>query len=75
MSTQTPNSNSPDLPAGGLERLFTIKQVVAASSLSRATIYNEIKAKRLRITKVGRATRISESAWRNYLTTVATGSA
>jgi excisionase family DNA binding protein len=51
----------------GLERLYTIDQVAKLGGPRRAKLYSDIKQGRLKTMKFGRSTRISESAWRNYL--------
>lgn len=57
--------NSTDTP-----RLLTIPQGCERSKMGRSFLYNEIKEGRLRIVKVGRASRLVESefnAWLNDL--------
>jgi hypothetical protein len=51
----------------GLERLFTIDQIVQLGGPCRAKLYADIKLKRLRAIKFGRSTRITESDWSAYL--------
>jgi hypothetical protein len=51
----------------GLERLFTIDQIVRLGGPCRARLYEDIKLKRLRAIKFGRSTRITESDWTAYL--------
>jgi hypothetical protein len=55
-----------DSPAG-LERLFTIDQIVRAGGPCRAKLYKDIKEGRLKAKKFGRSTRITESAYRAYI--------
>jgi hypothetical protein len=55
-----------DLPPG-LERLYTIDQIVQAGGPCRAKLYIDIKAGRLKAIKFGRSTRITESAYRAYV--------
>jgi hypothetical protein len=55
-----------DIPAG-LERLFTIDQIVRAGGPCRAKLYSDIKKGRLKAKKFGRSTRITGSAWRAYI--------
>lgn len=45
-----------------MDRFITIKQFCERYNLSRSTVYREINAGRLPVTKIGRATRILESA-------------
>jgi hypothetical protein len=54
-------------PPAGLERLYTIDQVVRAGGPCRAKLYTDIKAGRLKAIKFGRSTRITESAYRAYV--------
>ena len=51
----------------GLERLFTIEQIVQLGARSRASLYLDIKAGRLKARKFGRSTRIAESDYRAYV--------
>jgi excisionase family DNA binding protein len=51
----------------GLERLFTIDQIAQLGGPCRAKLYDDIKLGRLRAIKFGRSTRISESAYRQYI--------
>jgi hypothetical protein len=55
-----------DLPRG-LERLYTIDQIVRAGGPCRAKLYMDIKAGRLKAIKFGRSTRITESSYRAYI--------
>jgi hypothetical protein len=55
-----------DAPAG-LERAFTIAEIVSTGVACRAKLYADIKAGRLKAKKFGRSTRILESAYREYL--------
>jgi len=57
------NSDTPT----GLERLFTIDQIVRAGGPCRAKLYVDIKEGRLKAKKFGRSTRITESAYRAYV--------
>jgi excisionase family DNA binding protein len=54
-------------PAFGLERLFTVDQIAQLGARCRASLYEDIKAGRLKAIKFGRSTRISESAYRQYI--------
>jgi hypothetical protein len=65
--TNQPQRNAGDQQPGGLERLYRIDEITKIGSLSRAKLYDDIKLGRLKILKFGRSTRVSESAWRNYL--------
>jgi predicted DNA-binding transcriptional regulator AlpA len=51
----------------GLERLFTVAQISQLGGPCRAKLYDDIKLGRLRAIKFGRSTRISESAYREYI--------
>lgn len=51
----------------GLERLFTIDQIVRLGGPCRAKLYDDIKAGRLKAKKFGRSTRITEGAYRAYV--------
>jgi hypothetical protein len=62
MKRETPQS-----APTGLERLYTIDQIAQMGGPRRAKLYGDIKLGRLKTMKFGRSTRISESAWRNYL--------
>jgi excisionase family DNA binding protein len=42
-------------------RLFRVNEAVVYAAVSRATLYNEIKAGRLSILKLGKSTRIEVS--------------
>ncbi|MGO9047994.1 MAG: helix-turn-helix transcriptional regulator [Xanthobacteraceae bacterium] len=62
--------NKADKPAAvpvGLERLFTVEQIAQLGSRSRASLYLDIKAGRLKARKFGRSTRIAESDYRAYV--------
>ena len=59
--------NQPEANPVGLERLFTIDQIAQMGGPRRAKLYSDIKQGRLKTMKFGRSTRVSESAWRNYL--------
>jgi hypothetical protein len=68
MTQQRPTSpNQQGSNPIGLERLFTIDQIAQMGGPRRAKLYSDIKRGRLKTMKFGRSTRISESAWRNYL--------
>jgi excisionase family DNA binding protein len=54
-------------PPVGLERLFTVDQIAQLGGPCRAKLYDDIKLGRLRAIKFGRSTRITESAYREYL--------
>jgi predicted DNA-binding transcriptional regulator AlpA len=63
-------SKAIDKPAAvprGLERLFTVEQIVQLAARSRASLYLDIKAGRLKARKFGRSTRIAESDYRAYV--------
>lgn len=45
-----------------MDKLITIKQFAEQNEVGRSTVYRENKAGRLPFVKVGRATRIRESA-------------
>lgn len=51
----------------GLERAFTVEQIARTGVACRAKLYLDIKAGRLKAKKFGRSTRITESAYREYL--------
>jgi len=53
----------------GLERLFTVEQIAQLGARCRASLYQDIKSGRLKAVKFGRSTRISESAYREYIGT------
>lgn len=55
-----------DVPEG-LERAFTVEQIARTGVACRAKLYLDIKAGRLKAKKFGRSTRITESAYREYL--------
>lgn len=66
--TVTPNEvNKPAAVPAGLERLFTVEQIVQLGARSRASLYLDIKAGRLKARKFGRSTRIAESDYRAYV--------
>lgn len=44
---------------GNLKRLMTLADFSAEYSLSRSAVYREVSAGRLKLTKVGRASRIA----------------
>jgi excisionase family DNA binding protein len=68
MTGQTQSSsNQEESNPVGLERLFTIDQIAQMGGPRRAKLYSDIKQGRLKTMKFGRSTRISESAWKNYL--------
>lgn len=53
-----------------MERFITIKQFCEINNCSRSTVYREIKAGRLKVRKLGRASRISDcdaTAWQGQL--------
>jgi hypothetical protein len=50
-----------------LEPLYTIPEISKASKRSRASIYRDIAAKRLEITKVNGATRVTAPQYRRYI--------
>jgi excisionase family DNA binding protein len=54
-------------PPFGLERLFTVDQIAQLGARCRASLYDDINAGRLKAVKFGRSTRISESAYREYI--------
>lgn len=58
-------------PQGAImDRFITIRQFCERNNISRSTVYREIKAGRLAVAKIGRATRIKEStaaAWQQAL--------
>lgn len=59
-----------------MKRFITIKQFCEINNCSRSTVYREVKAGRLSLHKMGRASRIAESdgiAWQDQL--VASGRA
>jgi excisionase family DNA binding protein len=58
--------NSPSPPTG-LDRLFTIDQIAQTGVACRAKLYKDIRAGRLKAKKFGRSTRITESAFNEYL--------
>ena len=68
--TEQTHSTSPaqrrETPVG-LERLYTIDQIAQMGGPRRAKLYRDIKQGRLKTMKFGRSTRVSESAWRDYL--------
>jgi excisionase family DNA binding protein len=68
--TQPSPEQQGSIPAG-LERLFTIDQIAQMGGPRRAKLYSDIKQGRLKTMKFGRSTRISESAWRDYLKSAA----
>ena len=49
---------------------FTIREAVSVSSFGRSTLYEEIKAGRLRAVKRGRRTAILADELRRWLTTL-----
>ena len=51
----------------GLERAFTVDEIAETGVACRAKLYLDIKAGRLKAKKFGRSTRITESAYREYL--------
>jgi excisionase family DNA binding protein len=63
-----PSRNGSSLEAtAGLERAFTVDEIAQTGIACRAKLYLDIKAGRLRAIKIGRSTRITESAYRAYL--------
>ena len=65
---RTVGLNKADNPVpAGLERLFTVEQIVQLGARSRASLYLDIKAGRLKARKFGRSTRIAESDYRAYV--------
>jgi excisionase family DNA binding protein len=50
-----------------MDRLYTIDQIAKLGGPRRAKLYLDIKQGRLKTMKFGRSTRISESAWKDYL--------
>jgi hypothetical protein len=50
-----------------LEPLYTIPEISKAAKRSRASIYRDIAAKRLEITKVNGATRVTGPQYRRYI--------
>jgi hypothetical protein len=58
--------DKPSAPAG-LERVFTIDEIVATGVGCRAKLYQDIQCGRLKAKKFGRSTRITESAYQAYL--------
>jgi excisionase family DNA binding protein len=54
-------------PPIGLERAFTVDEIAQTGVACRAKLYLDIKAGRLKAIKIGRSTRITESAYRAYL--------
>jgi hypothetical protein len=67
MKTPSTNRHADQTHPAGLERLYTIDQIAQMGGPRRAKLYSDIKLGRLKTMKFGRSTRISESAWRNYL--------
>jgi excisionase family DNA binding protein len=61
------HTRQPVAPPGGLERLFTVDQIAQLGGPCRAKLYDDIKLGRLKAIKFGRSTRISESAYRQYI--------
>jgi hypothetical protein len=59
-------SERPAAPIG-LERVFTVDEIAQTGVACRAKLYLDIKAGRLKAKKFGRSTRITESAYREYL--------
>jgi len=66
MNTQT-QSEATERQSVGPERLYTVDQIAQLGGPRRAKLYIDIKQGRLKTLKFGRSTRISESAWRDYL--------
>lgn len=60
-------ANAPAEAPAGLERVFTVQQIARTGIACRAKLYLDIKAGRLKAKKFGRSTRITESAYREYL--------
>lgn len=54
-------------PAPSELRLYEIPEVMAMLQLSRSTIYEQIRARRLRIVKQGRSTRVTPAAIADYI--------
>lgn len=50
-----------------LDPLYTIPEISRAAKRSRASIYRDIAAKRLEITKVNGATRVTGPQYRRYI--------
>ena len=65
--TPVANVDKPAAVPAGLERLFTVEQIVQLGARSRASLYLDIKAGRLKARKFGRSTRIAESDYRAYV--------
>jgi excisionase family DNA binding protein len=66
MNTQIHN-DATDRQSAGPERLYTVDQIANLGGPRRAKLYLDIKQGRLKTMKFGRSTRISETAWRDYL--------
>jgi excisionase family DNA binding protein len=66
MNTPIQNAAA-DRQSAGPERLYTVDQIANLGGPRRAKLYLDIKQGRLRTMKFGRSTRISESAWKDYL--------
>lgn len=66
MNTHSQHEATEQEPTG-LERLYTIDQIAKLGGPRRAKLYSDIKRGRLKTMKFGRSTRVSESAWRDYL--------
>jgi excisionase family DNA binding protein len=54
-------------PACGTPLAHTLREVLRRVPVSRTTIYNEIASGRLRVTKVGRRTLVSDPALQAWL--------
>jgi excisionase family DNA binding protein len=59
-----------------MTEFYSVKEFLETYQLSRTTLYREIQRKRLRLTKIGRASRISKSdaaTWVANLPTIGGG--
>jgi len=50
-----------------IERLFTVREVAEASGFSKVKIYNDARAGKIHLTKLGRSTRIRESEYARWI--------
>jgi hypothetical protein len=59
-----PTGERPELSQ--LQSLFTIDEVARKAQRSRASVYRDIAAKRLEVTKIGCSTRVTPRAYEKY---------
>jgi excisionase family DNA binding protein len=78
MMTDAADAAALEQPSSGdgeadMGAFYTVQEFLGTFRISRATFYRAVNAGQLRITKIGRATRVTEAdaqAWINSLPTV-----